>query len=171
MAKANRIVREGIILGLIGFAAVALFYAMFDFLAARGFLFTVNLLGETMFFGLRDPAVLQLPITVNYVAVMLYTAMHFVLAVGIGMVVSWLISQLEGPPAQVRLAALLIVAGFLVTVFAIGMASNPIKTLLPWWSVVLANALAVIVAGVYVLRGHPAVVRHLIAVGREPLAQ
>ena len=171
MAKANRIVRDGTILGLIGFAAVAVFYAVFDFLAARGFLFTVNLLGETMFFGLRDPAVLQLPIEVNPVAVLLYTALHFVMSLGIGMVVAWLIVHLEGPPAQVRLAAMLIAAGFLVTVFAIGMASTPIKSLLPWWSVVLANSMAVIVAGAYVLGRHPGLARRLMAFGREPVGR
>lgn len=169
MTPANRIVREGTVLGLIGFAAVALFYAAFDFLAARGFLFTVNLLGEAVFFGWRDHSILEMPIAVNLTAVLLYTALHLVIALAIGVVVAWLVTHLEGPTAQVRLAALLIAAGFFVTIFAIGMASSSIKELLPWWSVVLANALAVVVAGAYLLRRHPGLVRHVLASGSEPL--
>ena len=165
MTQSNRIVREGIIVGFVGFAAVALFYAAFDFLAARGFLFTVNLLGEAVFFGLRDPSVLGTPIAVHLSAVLLYTALHLGMALLIGIFVSWLTAHLEGPPSEVRLAALLIVAGFLVTIFGIGMVSSPIKTLLPWWSVVLANALAVAVAGAYLLRRHPGLGRRLLAFG------
>lgn len=161
MTRSNRIVREGIVVGVIGFAAVAVFYAVFDFLAARGFLFTVNLLGEAVFFGLRDPSVLATPIAINLTAVLLYTALHLVIALAIGLFVSWLASHLEGPPREVRLAALLIAAGFFVTIFGIGMVSSPIKELLPWWSVVLANGLAVVVAGAYVLSKHPALRQRL----------
>lgn len=157
------------VLGLIGFAAVALFYAAFDFLAARGFLFTVNLLGEAVFYGLRDPSILETIVPVHMSAVLLYTALHLAMALLIGLVVAWLVEHLEGPPAQVRLAALLIAAGFFVTIFAIGMVSSTIKALLPWWSVVLANALAVVVAGAYLLRRHPGLVRRLVTSGREPL--
>ena len=36
-----------------------MFYAAFDVLAARGTLYTVNLLGMAVFKGLRDPSVLR----------------------------------------------------------------------------------------------------------------
>ena len=62
MTTGKRTVREGLVVGIIGYAAVAVFYAVFDFLAARGGLYTVNLLGRAVFRGLRDPAVLQLPL-------------------------------------------------------------------------------------------------------------
>jgi hypothetical protein len=162
----NRIVREGLVVGLIGFAAVALFYAFFDFLAARGFLFTVNLLGQALFFGLRDPSVLESPMAINLNAVVLYTILHLVVALVIGVFVSWLVAHLEGPPAQTRLALLVIVAGFFVTIFGIGMVSSPIKTLLPWWSVVVANILAVVVAGAYLLGRHPGLAKRLMPSAR-----
>jgi hypothetical protein len=166
MAMTNRIVREGLVVGLIGFAAVALFYAAFDFLAARGFLFTVNLLGQAVFFGLRDPSVLATPFPIDLTAVGLYTVLHLLVASAIGLVVAWLVAHLEGPPAQVRLAVLVIIAGFFVTIFGIGMVSSPIKDLLPWWSVVLANVLAVAVAGAYLLGRHPGLARRLILAER-----
>ena len=155
MATGKRMVREGLVVGLIGYAAVAIFYAVFDFLAARGGLYTVNLLGRAVFRGLRDPAVLQLPLPADPGAIGLFSGLHLVISLGIGLVVTWLVWQAEGPPAQARLAWLTIVAGFFVTIFGIGMLSGPIQDLLPWWSVVLANVLAVLVAGSYLLRRHP----------------
>ena len=155
MTVENRTAREGLVVGLSGYAAVAGFYAAFDLLAARGPMFTVNLLGRAVFRGLRDPAVLQLPVAADAAAIAMYTALHLVVSLAIGFVVAWLVSQAEGPPSQARLALLSIVAGFFVTVFGIGMISAPIQALLPWSSVVLANLLAVSLAGAYLLRRHP----------------
>lgn len=166
MSMTHRIAREGLVVGFIGFASVALFYAVFDFLAARGFLFTVNLLGQAVFRGLRDPSVLMAPVAIDLTAVILYTILHLVVALAIGLVVAWLVAQLEGPPAQRRLAMLVIVAGFFVTIFFIGMVSSPLKALLPWWSVVLANVLAVVVAGAYLVGRHPGLVRRPILSAR-----
>lgn len=161
MPMSTRTLREGFVIGCIGYAAVALFYAAFDFLAARGFLYTVNLLGNAVFRGLRDPSVLTTPVAIDATAVVLYTILHLVVALAIGVVVAWLVAQLEGPPAQARLAMLVIVSGFFVTIFGIGMVSSPIKALLPWWSIVLANVFAVVVAGGYLLRQHPGLLGRL----------
>ena len=161
MTRTN-IAREGLVVGLIGFASVALFYAVFDFLAAREFLFTVNLLGQAVFYSLRDPSVLQTPFPVDLTAVVLYTILHLVVALGIGLMVAWLVAHLEGPPAQMRLAALVIVAGFFVTILGIGMVSSSIRALLPWWSVVLANVLAVLSGGAYLIARHRGLARRLV---------
>jgi len=157
----DRPVREGLVVGLIGFVTVAGFYAAFDFLAARGFLFTVNLIGRAVFRGLRDPSALAAPVAIDFTAVVLYSALHLVVSLAIGLVVAWLVGQLEGPPAQARLAAIVLVSGFFVTVFGIGMVSSPVRDLLPWWSVVLANLLSVLIAGSWLLGRHPGLLRRL----------
>jgi hypothetical protein len=154
-AMTARPVREGLVVGLIGFLSVAGFYAAFDFLAARGFLFTVNLIGRAVFRGLRDPSALAAPVATDVTAVVLYSLLHLLVSLAIGLVVAWLVGQLEGPAEQARLAFIVLVAGFFVTVFGIGMVSSPVRDLLPWWSVVLANTLSVVVAGSYLLRRHP----------------
>ena len=112
MAIQNRTMREGLVVGLIGYTAVAGFYAAFDFLASRGALFTVNLLGRVVFRGLRDPAVLQLPVQIDPTAVVMYTGLHLGVSLAIGVMVAWLVSQADGPPRQARLALITIVAGF-----------------------------------------------------------
>jgi hypothetical protein len=64
------------IVGLIGFATVALFYAVFDLLAARGGLYTVNLLGMSVFRGLRDPSVQELPVRHDARPIEQYSHVH-----------------------------------------------------------------------------------------------
>ncbi len=53
MAQASRTIREGLVVGIIGYSSVAALYAAFDLIAARGALHTVDLLGKSVFEGLR----------------------------------------------------------------------------------------------------------------------
>jgi len=157
MPGTNRVVREGLLVGMIAYAAVAVFYAAFDFLAARGPLFTVNLLGLAVFEGVRDPGILQGYIPVNLTAVFWYNALHLAASLVIGLVVVLLVSEAERQPSRSRLVLLTIVGGFLVTILAVGQLTEPIRALLPFWSIVVANALAVVVAGRYLTRRHPGI--------------
>lgn len=147
MKDNRRVVREGVLLGGLAYVAVAAFYALFDFLAARGGLYTVDLLGKALFRGLRDPAVLQLPMEVDFTAVFLYNGLHLVASVGIGLVIAWLIDRAETGPVAARLVVATLVAGFVVTVAVVGALTAPFRALLPWWSIVGANLSAVVVAG------------------------
>jgi hypothetical protein len=152
---ARPIEREALSVGMLAAAAVAGFYAAFDQLAARGPLYTVNLLGLTLFRGVRDPAIRQLPILIDRAAILWYTGIHLVLSVVIGFVVTRLIAQAEREPSQTRLMLGLIAAGFALTILAIGYLTAPMRDLLPWWSIVLANSAAVVVVAAYLRRRHP----------------
>jgi hypothetical protein len=152
---ASRTLRQGLVVGLIAYAAVAVFYAAFDLLAARGSLYTVDLLGKAVFRGLRDPSVLQYPIRPDLGAVFLYNGLHLLFALAIGLVVTRLVEQADRQPSQGPLILLVIVAGFVVTVYAVGALTQPMRPLLPWWSIVAANALATLLAGLYLLRKRP----------------
>jgi hypothetical protein len=55
-----------------------------------------------------------------------------------------------------------LVAGFVVTVLAVGTLTASIRPLLPWWSIVAANAAAVALAGGYLLRRRPGVAHRLV---------
>lgn len=151
----SRTLRQGLVVGLIAYAAVAVFYAAFDLLAARGSLYTVDLLGKAVFRGLRDPSVLQYAIQPDLGAVFLYNGLHLFLALAIGLVVTRLVDQADRHPSQGPLVLLVIVAGFVVTVYAVGALTQPMRPLLPWWSIVAANAFAALLAGLYLLRTRP----------------
>ena len=152
MAQRVQPVRDGLMVGCIAYLAVAVFYSVFDFLAARGTLYTVNLLGRSVFRGLRDPIVLQYAVQLDMTAIFLYNALHFVAALAIGLVVMWLVGHAERYPQRAAGVLLVIVAGFVATILAVGWLSAPIRPVLPWWSIVVANSLAVLLAAVYVMR-------------------
>lgn len=164
----TRPMRQGLLAGLIAYAAVALFYAAFDLLASRGALYTVNMLGITVFRGVRDTGIIQLPVPLDAMAIFWYNAIHLVLSLTIGVIVLGLVDHAERHPAQGRVVLLVIVAGFLVTIFAVGRLSEPIRAVLPWWSIVAANSAAVIVTAGYVIRRHPRIWSVLVLAGPVP---
>jgi len=155
MSAVSRWIREGCITGLIAYVSVAVFYAVFDLVGANGLLFTVNQLGQFM---LRGPAALAFdagitPISLS--AILAYSAVHLVASLAIGVLVCRLVFEAELQPAQAQTALLFIVAGFAGTIAMVGIVSAPIREVLPWWSIMSANALAVLVAGSVMIRRHP----------------
>jgi len=161
MTTRRHTIRDGIAVGLIGYAAVALFYSAFDLLAARGAWYTVNMLGQAVFRGLRDPAILQFPISLDTRAIFAYNTLHLILALVIGLIVAALVAVAERVPRERQLIRSIIVAGFVVTVIVVGRLTNSVRPVLPWWSIVIANALAAILAGAYLIRLHRGLWRRL----------
>lgn len=151
----GRTIRDGIVVGLIGYAAVALFYSAFDQLAARGPLYTVDLLGKAMFRGLRDPAVLSFPIDRDAAAMFWYNALHLGAALVIGLIVMGLVGFAEEHPSSRSQVRFVIVAGFVATVVAVALLTAPISALIPWWSIIVANALSTVLAGAYLVKRRP----------------
>lgn len=138
----------------------------FDVLAARGALYTVDLLGMAVFRGLHDPAVLQFPLGLDPPAIFWYNALHLAASLAVGLIVTGLLAQAERRPAWARLVLAAIVAGFGVTVVAITVLTAPIRPLLPWWSIVVANALATLVGAWYLVRRHPGLPHRLLTPAR-----
>lgn len=168
MGQDTRTAREGIVVGLVAYASVAALYALFDQLAARGTLYTLDLLGKSLFRGLRDPGVLALPQQPDLAAMVLYNGVHLAASLVIGFVVASLAVQAERHPGRGPLVGLVLVAGFVATILAVGVLTAPIRPLLPWWSIVVANALAVVFAGWYLVRRHPELPHRLLPFGGHP---
>lgn len=162
MQTSRQNTRDGVIVGLIAFVSVALFYGGFDFLASRGTLYTVNLLGGALFGGMRDPAVLQLPVPVHVAGILEYSALHLAASLLIGVTVVGFVGYAERTPRHARLVTMLIAAGFVVTIALVGWLSIPLRSMLPWWSIVLANTLAVIVSAAYLSHARPGVAGRLL---------
>lgn len=160
-----RVVRDGVIVGLIASVSVALFYAAFDVVAARGPLYTVDLLGKALFRGMRDPAALQVPIQPDMGAIAAFDALHLVASLAIGVVVTWLASQAERREGKAYVAGAVIVAGFVVTVLAVGQLTTFMRHVLPMWSIVGANLAAVVTAGWYLVRRSPGIAPRLLPIG------
>ena len=161
MTQLRGVRQEWIAVGVIASVSVAAFYGIFDVLAARGPLYTINLLGKTLFRGVRDPAIIQLPVPHDVAAMLMYSGFHLLLSLVIGLIVTGFIAHAERYPDRTTRMLLLIVAGFVLTIMAVGFLTSPMRPLLPWWSIVVANSLAVVAAGIWLLARHPGLVHRL----------
>lgn len=161
MEVRSRSIRYGLVVGAIAYVAVAAFYAAFDLLASRGALYTVNQLGLALFRGLRDTAGLGLPTPVDITAVALYNLFHLVASLTIGIVVTSLVEHAHRRPDRAAVTLLTLIAGFVATIGVVGAMTTPLRPVLPWWSIILANACAVVPAGVYLMRRYPTAFRRL----------
>lgn len=155
MTALNRWIREGSVTGLIAYVAVALFYLAFDLVAARGALFTVNRIGQLMLNGSSGLAPTGQPIPFDMTAIVCYSAIHLFASLLIGVAVCRLVHEAEMQPMLAQVALLFIVAGFAATIAVVGLLSASIRDVLPWWSIMAANALAVLVAGLVMIQRHP----------------
>ena len=155
MTRTGSTVREGVVVGLIGFAAVAVFYTLFDLLAGQGFFFTLNLMGEVLFRGARDPAVLQLPMPLDLGAMAAYNFLHLFSSLGVGLFVAWLVDLVEENPRRGYAAALVMLAGYVITVVGVALFARDVAPLLPLWTVVTVNTLAALGGGIYLWSVHP----------------
>ena len=155
MARTGGTVREGLTLGLIGFGAVAVFYTVFDVLAGQGWFFTLNLMGQVLFRGVRDAAVLQLPMPLDIGAMAGYNFLHLLVSLAVGFFVAWLVDLVEENPRRGYAAVAIMLAGYLTTVAAVALFARDVAPLLPLWSVVTVNTLAACGGGVYLWWAHP----------------
>ena len=89
---------------------------------------------------------------------------HLVLSLAIGLIVVRLVAHAERQPSQARLVLGVIVAGFALTILAVGWLTSAMRPVLPWGSMVVANALAVVLAGSYLARTRPGIRHRLVSV-------
>lgn len=147
------VVREGLLVGLVGAAAVALWFLALDSLDGRPFV-TPSALGGLLA-GQTDGA--AGPVNVAWVAA--YTVVHAAAFVVLGIVLSALSSTMEEIPALLFGALLGLVS---LEAFAMG-AVAVLSEFLPhaWWTFLGANLLATLAMGAVLWRGHPRLVAAL----------
>jgi predicted acyltransferase len=95
----------------------------------------------------------------------MYSAVHLALSIIIGFIVTRLIAQAERDPGQARTMLALVVAGYVLTIAGIGYVTAPLRDLLPWWSIVVANTAAVIVTAAWLRRRHPGLAGRMVGGG------
>jgi hypothetical protein len=146
----KRILQEGFVAGLIGAASVALWFLLVDTFAGRPFL-TPGVLGSAVFWGLRDPAAVE----ITYAAVVGYTMIHVLAFCVIGVIAATLASLVEDVPATLFLVVVLFAVfefGFYVVVAIL---AQPLLGALAWWNVAIGNLVAAVGMGAYLWRAHP----------------
>lgn len=159
--KAHPLLARGLVTGLLGAAAVALWFFVLDLAAGRLF-HTPAALGSALLLGARATAEVQ--VTLGVVAT--YTVVHLAAFWVVGVLVVAMAEQIERAPGLVLFAglALIILEALVVTVMALG--AEWVLGTLGWWSVAVGNLLAVLAMGWEVWRTHPTLRQTL---GRESI--
>ena len=146
----HRTIREGLIAGLLGAAAVALWFLVVDLVAREAF-FTPAALGSALLAGARSPEAVR--ITTG--TVLGYSALHVSAFLLFGVVVAGLVEQAERFPPLIFALVLLFVV---FEVFFVGIAALLgawVLEEIAWWSVMAGNLLAAVAMGGYLWKIHP----------------
>jgi hypothetical protein len=147
----HRVLREGIVVGLIGAGVVALWFLILDGVMGR-LLFTPAALGSVIFHGATAPGAVQ----VDAITILGYTALHLAAFGLVGVIAAAIFAYAEDRHAYVLLGAVLLFVAF--ETFFIGIVTllaQWLLALIPWWSILVANVLAAGVMGTYLWRKHP----------------
>jgi hypothetical protein len=145
----SRTVREGIWAGLLGAAAVAIWFLVYD-TAAGVPLRTPALLGAALFQGLREPSAVQITLPL----VLQYTVVHGAAFVAFGIAAAGLLTLADRDP---RLLFGLVMLFCCFEVFFAALLTILAEWLLeaiPWWTILGGNLLAAIAMLGFFFREH-----------------
>ena len=143
----SRIMRDGLVAGLIGAGSVALWFLVVDLIAGRAF-FTPAVLGSAVFWGLRDPAT----VVVSLQPVLAYTAVHILAFVIVGAAASFMIAEVEKDAGVVWLLVEFFVVFEIGFYGAVALLFTPLLAELAWINVAIGNSIAATVMGTYFWR-------------------
>src|SRR3977135_318286 len=96
----TRVLGEGFIAGLVGAAAVALWFLVVDVVAGRPF-FTPAMLGSAVFWGVHDPA----QVVIEYSRIIGYTMIHVSAFIIVGTISAVLAAAGDVAPPPLHLPA------------------------------------------------------------------
>jgi hypothetical protein len=152
-STAGDIVLDGLFAGMIGALLVALWFLVLDLVAGQP-LHTPALLGTVLLHG---GAAAAQGVTVAPLEVVAYTAFHFLAFIGVGILLSYLMTLFEQFPIVGFVLLVLFVClevGFLVLDAALG---AQLVGQLRGWTVIVANLLAAAGMAIYLWKRHPGI--------------
>ena len=147
----RRVLREGIVAGLIGGAIVAVWFLVFDILAGAP-LRTPALLGAAVFHALRDPGALQITASL----VLRYTVLHGLAFIAFGILCAVLIAAADREPALLLAFVALFAVFQIFFLGLIGILARFLLGAILWWEIFAANLLASAGMLAYFFLGHRA---------------
>ena len=148
--KSRLLAKEGFIAGAIGAAAVALWFLIVDTISGEAF-FTPAMLGSAVFWGLRDPAAVQ----ITFPAVVGYTMIHVLAFCAVGMVAAALAQLVERFPTTLFIVVVLFAIFEIGFYLVVALLAQPLLGALAWFNVAIGNLIAAVGMGTYLWRAHP----------------
>jgi hypothetical protein len=156
MPREHSIVREGLIAGALGAVAVAAWFLILDLAHGRLF-FTPAALGSAIFRGASGVSEVQ--ITPGIIAG--YTLLHIVAFLVVGFLAARLMTSADREPRILLGAGVAFMVLEVATICALALLAGWLLDALSLWTVLVANALAAIVMGLYLNNAHPQARRDL----------
>ena len=157
---------QGLVAGLLGYAAVALFFGVVNLVEGDSFFHTAAVLGHGLL-G-TDPRAVDAVVAPG--PVFAYNGVHLLLFLGFGVAAAWMVEEAERHPIFWYLAFFAFLVGFfydvaLMTLFTLPLSAGEISL----GTVVAANLGAGLAMGAYLVRAHPGIGATLSA-GADPEA-
>lgn len=153
---------EGIVAGLLGATAVALWFLIVDIVAQAPFR-TPAALGSAVFLGVTDLA--QVNVSVGVVAA--YTVLHLAVFAVVGVAFAWTADRVRRVPTFWLLAVLAFIVLDALFIGVAAVLSEWVLGALGWWAVGIGNVAAVATMGGWLWRRHPELEERL----RHPAAR
>jgi hypothetical protein len=151
MTLPPRVVREGVIGGMVGAAVLAVWFLILD--AARGRPFrTPAVLGAAALQGVTDPGA----VATSPGLVVQYTVLHGVVFAMIGILVAYLVASAQTRPSRLLVLFIGLLCFEVSSLALIVWLAHPVLTDVTWWSILAANLLAAAGMLVYFFVGHRA---------------
>jgi hypothetical protein len=149
--SAPTILMEGFITGIIGAGVVAAWFLLLDTIQHVP-LWTPSLLGTVLFKG-TDAAARHVAVDPGMVAA--YTLVHHAAFISVGLVASFLVSEIERiPPLGIALVFLFVFFETAFQIFLLAM-GEPLLGGIAFWGVAIANLLAAAAMAAYLWYRHP----------------
>ncbi len=145
-----RILREGFVAGVTGAALVAVWFLIVDAIAGKPF-FTPAMLGSAVFWGVRDPATVE----IVFPAIVGYTMIHMVAFLTVGWIVAALASMVEKFPPTLFLLVVFFAIFEFGFYLVVAVMARPLLGALAWWAVAVGNLIAAAGMGYYFWSAHP----------------
>jgi hypothetical protein len=148
--SANRVVREGVVAGLIGAMIVAGWFLIFDLMRGQPF-FTPAALGSTLFLGASSIS----EVSITPIPVLGYSLLHFSAFILAGFLAAGIAAAAEDQPPLVLGAVLFFAVFEAFFMGALAMLAEFLLGTLAWWTVAVGNLLAAVSMGLYLWMHHP----------------
>lgn len=145
------VMRESLVAGLIGYAAVVVVIGAIDILQGRGLLYTPSLLGARLFLGGGDSVVPE----VDPGAVIAYNGFHLLGSLAMGFVGASMIAATERLHGFWYIALMTLIASGLYTVTVLGGIGAEVMQAVGWVTVVIGTTAWFGGMTVYFWRAHP----------------
>lgn len=146
-----RVLYDGLIAGLLGYAVVVVVVGALDVAGGRSFFHTPSLLGQIVVGGFGPPT----PGVVAAGPVLAFNGLHLLVFLVLGLIVSFVAFEVELHPVFWYAGFFALLALLMVSFFVLAVVSMPLGDEPDPVTLVVANALAAFAMGAWLARAHP----------------